>query len=90
MFNPHIDLDDNVLRPDALVNLINAVWTLFHYYKNVSEKSERLMEQNYILEQNNKQLNVSAHIYQSTLHYSAEFTEKTLKIYHAMLAPLMG
>ncbi|KOB74459.1 Afadin-and alpha-actinin-binding protein [Operophtera brumata] len=57
VFNPHIDLEDNVLRPDALVKLINAVWTLFHYYKNVSEKSESLLEQNHILEQNNNQLN---------------------------------
>lgn len=60
MFNPHIDLQDNVLRPDALVKLINSIWTLLHYYKNISEKSENLMEQNHILEQNNKQLNVSS------------------------------
>lgn len=59
IFNPHIDVENDTLRPEALVNLINSVWTLLHYYKNISEKAEQLVEQNHILEQNNKQLNVS-------------------------------
>ncbi|KAG6452560.1 uncharacterized protein LOC115445103 isoform X2 [Manduca sexta] len=56
IFNPYLDIKDNTLEPVALVNLINSVWTLLHYYKNVNEKADRLVE----LEQNNKQLN--AHI----------------------------
>lgn len=63
IFNPHIDLENDSLQPDALVNLINAVWTLLQYYKNISAKSEGLLEQNHILEQNNKQLNVSSYFY---------------------------
>lgn len=57
IFNPHIDVENGCLIPDALVTLINSVWTLLHHYKNISAKSESLSEQNHILEQNNKQLN---------------------------------
>lgn len=60
IFNPHIDVDDT-LRPETLVRLINSVWTLLHYYKNSTEKVERLVEQNEILERNNRQLNVSTY-----------------------------
>lgn len=57
IFNPYIDIENKSLQPIALVNLINSVWTLLHFHKNVTEKAERLVEQNHILEQNNKQLN---------------------------------
>lgn len=61
IFNPHIDVEDGTLRPETLVRLINSVWTLLHYYKNSTEKVERLAEQNDILERNNRQLNVSTY-----------------------------
>ncbi|KAI5635354.1 hypothetical protein NE865_11930 [Phthorimaea operculella] len=57
IFNPHIDIEEGFLRPEALVKLINAVWTLLHRHKSTAEKTERLQEQNHILEHNNKQLN---------------------------------
>ncbi|KAM3966722.1 uncharacterized protein ACR2FA_012266 [Aphomia sociella] len=55
-FNPHIDTTNGTLEQEALVKLINAVWTLLHLYKNTLEKTERLEEHNHILESNNKQL----------------------------------
>ncbi|CAF4882769.1 unnamed protein product [Pieris macdunnoughi] len=59
VFNPHINIEGETLSSDALIKLINAVWTLLHHYKNISEKCEALQEQNYILEHSNKQLNGS-------------------------------
>lgn len=61
VFNPHIDVEDGTLRPETLVKLINSTWTLLHYYKNATEKVERLVEQNDMLERNNRQLNVSTY-----------------------------
>ncbi|XP_035429626.1 uncharacterized protein LOC118262410 isoform X1 [Spodoptera frugiperda] len=57
IFNPHLDVINNTIRCEAVVNLINAVWTLLQTYKNVSEKAANLEEQNHILDHNNKQLN---------------------------------
>ncbi|KAJ8733970.1 hypothetical protein PYW07_014521 [Mythimna separata] len=57
IFNPHLDVTNNTLHSEALVNLINSVWSLLHNYKNVSQKAENLEEQNHILDHNNKQLN---------------------------------
>ncbi|KAJ2946334.1 hypothetical protein O0L34_g12371 [Tuta absoluta] len=57
IFNPYIDIEDSSLRPEALVKLVNAVWTLLHRHKSTAEKVERLQEQNHVLEHNNKQLN---------------------------------
>ncbi|KAJ0181253.1 hypothetical protein K1T71_003338 [Dendrolimus kikuchii] len=56
IFNPHTDLKGNSLELDALVKLINSVWMLLHYHKNLSEKSKGLLEQNHALEHHNKQL----------------------------------
>ncbi|XP_028175081.1 uncharacterized protein LOC114363529 [Ostrinia furnacalis] len=58
-FNPHVDIDDNVLTPEALVKLINSVWTLLYYHKSVKEKADALTEQNHVLEHQNKQLHGS-------------------------------
>ncbi|XP_049887553.1 uncharacterized protein LOC126381965 [Pectinophora gossypiella] len=55
-FNPHLDVENETLCPEALVKLINSVWTLLHRHKNTDEKAERLVEQNHVLEHNNKQL----------------------------------
>ncbi|XP_072935910.1 uncharacterized protein [Epargyreus clarus] len=57
-FNPHIDVENGTIRPDALVKLLNAAWTLLHHHKTSKEKAERLEEQCHILENNNKQLTV--------------------------------
>lgn len=57
LFNPYNDIEDEILLPGSLVTLINSIWTLLHYHKNAVQKVEKLMEQNHILEQNNKQLN---------------------------------
>ncbi|CAG9575911.1 unnamed protein product [Danaus chrysippus] len=59
-FNPHTDVENDTLRPEALVLFINSVWTLLHYHKNTIEKVDRLMEHNHILEHNNKQLTFTA------------------------------
>lgn len=59
VFNPHIDIDNNELNPEALVKLINSTWTLLHYHKNTKEKADMLAEQNHVLEHQNKHLNVS-------------------------------
>nr|XP_034840961.1 uncharacterized protein LOC117996925 [Maniola hyperantus] len=56
IFNPHTDIENETLCPEALVKLINSVWTLLQHHKNTTEKADRLVEQNHILEQNNKQL----------------------------------
>ncbi|XP_052753907.1 uncharacterized protein LOC113523013 isoform X2 [Galleria mellonella] len=55
-FKPHIDIENGILEPEALIKLINAVWALLHYHKNTLEKTNRLEEQNHIFENNNKQL----------------------------------
>ncbi|XP_075978625.1 uncharacterized protein LOC142978178 [Anticarsia gemmatalis] len=57
VFNPYLDVNSNTLRSEALVNLVNAVWTLLHTTKNLQQKAERLEEENHILVHNNKQLN---------------------------------
>ncbi|XP_039765774.1 uncharacterized protein LOC120637816 [Pararge aegeria] len=59
VFNPHTDVENDTLCPEAIVKLINSVWTLVQHHKNTTEKADRLMEQNHILEHNNKQLSVS-------------------------------
>ncbi|XP_050354246.1 uncharacterized protein LOC126776031 [Nymphalis io] len=57
VFNPHTDVENDTLSPEALVKLINSVWTLLHHFKNVVDKVEGLEEQNHILENNNKHIN---------------------------------
>ncbi|XP_038209171.1 uncharacterized protein LOC119830284 [Zerene cesonia] len=59
IFNPHIDIENDTLNTDALVKLVNSIWTLLHKYKSVKEKSDHLMEQNHILENSNRHLNDS-------------------------------
>ncbi|XP_023945825.2 uncharacterized protein LOC112051426 [Bicyclus anynana] len=56
LFNPHTDVENDTLCPEALVKLINSVWTLLQHHKNTTEKADGLIEQNHILEHNNKQL----------------------------------
>ncbi|CAH2068757.1 unnamed protein product, partial [Iphiclides podalirius] len=56
-FNPHLDVENDTLTPEALVKLINAIWILLHNYKSKTEKVDRLEERNHILESNNNQLN---------------------------------
>ncbi|XP_063546136.1 uncharacterized protein LOC134754009 [Cydia strobilella] len=55
-FNPYFDLT-TTLHPEALVKLVNVVWTLLHYHKTTAEKADTLVEQNHVLEHLNKQLN---------------------------------
>ncbi|KAL4715217.1 hypothetical protein ACJJTC_007799 [Scirpophaga incertulas] len=57
IFNPHIDIDGNHLSPEALVKLINSLWTLLHHYKDIKQNSEYLREENHLYVQRNKQLN---------------------------------
>ncbi|XP_045454854.1 uncharacterized protein LOC123664336 [Melitaea cinxia] len=57
VFNPHVDIENNTLTPEALVKLINSIWILLQHFKNVSEKVENLEVQNHTLESINKQLN---------------------------------
>ncbi|KAL0895626.1 hypothetical protein ABMA27_011715 [Loxostege sticticalis] len=59
IFNPHVDIENNVLAPEALVKLINSVWTLLYYHKSTKEKADILAEQNHVLEHQNKQLHGS-------------------------------
>lgn len=59
IFNPHTDVENDTLRPEALVTLINSVWTLLQHHKCTKEKADRLTEQNHILEQSNKNVSVS-------------------------------
>lgn len=59
IFNPHIDVENERLSTEALVNLVNAIWTLLYHHKNTLEKTEKLTDDNHTLELNNKQLNVS-------------------------------
>ncbi|KAG7304511.1 hypothetical protein JYU34_011460 [Plutella xylostella] len=58
-FNPYLDIEDGTLSPEALVKLVNSVWTLLQYHKNSTQKAERLSEENHILDHNNKQLNAA-------------------------------
>ncbi|VVC97165.1 rootletin-like [Leptidea sinapis] len=57
IFNPHVDVIENTIYPDALINLVNAAWALLHHHKNVIQKADSLKERNHTLEQNNKQIN---------------------------------
>lgn len=57
IFNPFIDVDHEKLNSKAMVNLINATWSLLHHQKNATEKIEHLMEENHVLAQKNKDLN---------------------------------
>ncbi|CAH0722665.1 unnamed protein product, partial [Brenthis ino] len=58
IFNPHTDVENDNLHLEALVKLINSVWTLLYHHKNSKDKVENLEEQNYVLDNSNKELNV--------------------------------
>ncbi|XP_047036440.1 uncharacterized protein LOC124642169 [Helicoverpa zea] len=57
IFNPYIDFSENTIDSEALVKLVNSVWTLLQKHKNVAQKADDLEERNHILEHKNKQLN---------------------------------
>uniref|UniRef100_A0A2A4IZU5 Uncharacterized protein n=1 Tax=Heliothis virescens TaxID=7102 RepID=A0A2A4IZU5_HELVI len=57
IFNPYIDISEDTIESEALVKLVNSVWTLLQKHKNVTQKIDDLEERNHILEHNNKQLN---------------------------------
>ncbi|CAK1599928.1 unnamed protein product [Parnassius mnemosyne] len=57
IFNPYLDVENNTLTTEALVKLINSIWILLQNFKCTSEKAERLVERNHILECNNSHLN---------------------------------